>query len=89
MSKGTMTKRNVIQYSPRRVVFLTKEEILSLKTFIEENSNTAYAEIKANTKIHRDTILKTLETGKCELRVAIRLRDFIKMIDNSKHISKD
>ncbi|MBX9450009.1 MAG: hypothetical protein KL787_09970 [Taibaiella sp.] len=76
LSKGT--KKSVI-VSKRCRVRLNSEELEKLNIYTRENK-TAFSNIKLNTNIHRDTILRTIERGWLEAKPAIKLRDFLKMI---------
>ena len=68
-----------MKLSPRTKVRLTPEELGVLRSYIEDQP-AAYKNIKNNTGVSRDTILRLLKNGWAELRIALPLRAFIKLI---------
>lgn len=68
-----------LKLSPRTKVRFGEDELTMLKDYIK-NDPVAYANIKNNTSISRNTILRLLDRGWAELATALPLRDFIKNI---------
>lgn len=68
-----------VKLSPRTRVKLKAEEMVLLKNYIE-NDPVSYANISHNTGIKRNTILRILDRGSMQLPVAIKLRDFLKLV---------
>lgn len=73
----TTTKKK-LKLSPRTKVRLTQEEWDQLKEYVAFDTGAAYANIKANSGLHRDTVDATIERGFLELKPALKLRDFLK-----------
>lgn len=65
--------------SLRTKVRLTPEELGVLRSYLDDQP-AAFANIKNNVGISRDTTLRVLKNGWAELRIALPLRDFIKLI---------
>lgn len=69
-----------VKLSPKTRVRLHPDEMELLKGYIE-NDPVAYANISHNTGIKRDTILRILDRGSMQLSVAIKLRDFLRLVE--------
>lgn len=72
--KGMKSK---LKLSGRTKVRLSPEEVSELTEY-SKFDRSAYANIRSNTGIHRDTIISTIERGWMMLPDAIKLRDFFK-----------
>ena len=70
---------NKLKLSQRSRVRLTKDEINTLKSYVETEP-AALANITNNTGVARTTVHRIIENGWAELKVAIPMRDFIKLI---------
>jgi len=74
--KGMKSK---LKLSGRTKVRLSEAEKDELKEY-SDFDRSAYANIRANTGIHRDTIVATIERGWMMLPDAIKLRDYFKKL---------
>jgi Holliday junction resolvase len=69
-----------IKMSVRSRVKLSAEEIETLKAFCDNEDNAPWATIKKNIGVARVTIEAVLNSGGGELRVIIKIRDFVKAL---------
>lgn len=67
-----------IKLSVRSRVKLTDEEIEELKTFCDNSSNAPWATIYNNINVKKETIEGMINSGGGELRVVMKVRDFLK-----------
>jgi hypothetical protein len=75
-----MTNTNTnIKLSPKTKVRFEPNELAVLKSYID-NEPVSFANIKNNVGISRNTVLRAINNGWLELRIALPLRDFIKKI---------
>ena len=76
---NTFKTSNGLILSKKSRVKLTTEEIDQLKEYTQ-NDPAAFINIKHNTGVRRDSILKVIERGSAEVAIALKLRDFLKLI---------
>lgn len=69
-----------IKMSVRSRVKLSAEEIETLKAFCDNEDNAPWSTIKKNIGVARITIDAVLNSGGGELRVIIKIRDFVKAL---------
>lgn len=76
---NTFKTSNGLILSKKSRVKLTTEEMDQLKEYTQ-NDPAAFINIKRNTNVRRDTILKVMERGSAEVAIALKLRGFLKLI---------
>lgn len=80
-ARKDMTK--TIKWSKRTKVRLNADELQQLKEYVE-NEQAAYTNIKLNSGVSYDTINSIIKNGSTELHVAIRLRDFLRLLNQQQ-----
>lgn len=76
---NTFKTANGLILSKKSRVKLTTQEMDQLKEYTQ-NDPAAFINIKHNTNIRRDSILKVMERGSAEVAIALKLRGFLKLI---------